>query len=222
MGQRVAIYLRVSTVGQSCDLQRSEIESYLRTRGWLAWRFYEDKQTGTNGNRPALKQMMTDARARKLDFIVVWKLDRMYRSLKDLVTTLQELEELKVTFISLKDSIYMTSASGRLMTHLLAAFAEFEATLIKERVIAGLANAKRKGIRLGRPQIVNADDVRLLHASGLSLGQIAKRLSISKSAVHKTIRRMPCTNSVINPETIDSWARVSAVQQTKDLSTINV
>ena len=164
---------------------------------------------------------MKDAREEKLDFIVVWKLDRMYRSLKDLVTTLQELEELKVTFISLKDAIDMTSASGRLMTHLLAAFGEFEASLIKERVVAGLENAKRNGVRLGRPRVVNRDDVRMLHNEGLSLGQIAKRLSISKSAVHKTIGGRSSTNPVRNLETIGSSARISVVHQTKDSDTAN-
>lgn len=190
MDKSVGIYLRVSTVGQSTELQRKEIESYLSARGWLNWTFYEDKLTGTTNHRPSLKQMLTDAKTRKLDLIVCWKMDRLFRSLKDLVTTLQELSDLGVEFISIKDQIDMTTASGRLMTHLLAAFAEFEAALIKERVNAGLAQAKRKGIVLGRPTVINKNEVLRLRNLGKSLTEIAKQLNTTKSGVSKTLKKV--------------------------------
>lgn len=190
MDKSIGIYLRVSTVGQSTELQCKEIENYLTARGWLNWTIYEDKLTGTTNQRPALKQMINDARARKLDLIVCWKMDRLFRSLKDLVTTLQELSELGVEFVSIKDQIDMTTASGRLMTHLLAAFAEFEAALIKERVNAGITQARRKGIILGRPSVINKNEVMRLRNQGKSLTEIAKQLNTTKSGVSKTLKKL--------------------------------
>lgn len=190
MDKRIGVYLRVSTVGQSTELQRKEIENYLIARGWLSWTIYEDKLTGTTSQRPALKHMMKDAKERKLDLIICWKMDRLFRSLKDLVTTLQELSEYGVEFVSLKDQIDLTTASGRLMTHLLAAFAEFEASLIRERVCAGLANAKRNGVVLGRPTVINKNEVVRLKGQGLSLSEIAAQINSTKSAVSKTLKKM--------------------------------
>lgn len=190
MDKRIGIYLRVSTVGQNTELQRKEIENYLSTRGWLNWIIYEDKLSGTTNQRPALKQMMSDAKEHKLDLIICWKMDRLFRSLKDLVTTLPELSEFGVEFVSIKDQIDMTTASGRLMTHLLAAFAEFEAALIKERVCAGLANAKRNGVVLGRPTVINKTEVARLKEQGLSLSEIAFQINKTKSAVSKTLKKM--------------------------------
>ena len=207
MVKRIGIYLRVSTNGQNTELQRKEIENYLSVRGWTNWTIYEDKLTGTTNQRPALKLMMSDARARKIDAIICWKMDRLFRSLKDLVTTLQELSDFGVEFVSIKDQIDMTTASGRLMTHLLAAFAEFEAALIKERVCAGLANAKRNGVILGRPTVINKYKVVRLKEQGLSLSEIAKQINKTKSAVSKTLKK-------IRIESIES-----TVSKTKDFST---
>lgn len=190
MDKRIGIYLRVSTIGQSTELQRKEVEGYLIARGWLNWTFYEDKLTGTSLARPSLKQLLKDAKERKIDTVICWKMDRFFRSLKDLVTTLQELNESGVEFISIKDQIDMTTASGRLMTHLLAAFAEFEASLIKERVLAGLANAKSKGVILGRPSTINKNEVLKLRVDGKSMSEIAKQLNITKSAVSKTLKKL--------------------------------
>ena len=143
MALHVAIYLRVSTQDQSTEIQRHELISFVGSRGWGEPKVYEDKESGTTIKRPALQQLLTDARARRVDVIVCWKLDRLFRSLGDLVAVLKELEELGVLFISMRDQIDMTTSAGRLMTHLLGAFAEFEASLIRERVRAGLANAKK-------------------------------------------------------------------------------
>lgn len=142
--KRVAIYLRVSTNGQNTNLQREEIMSFLTVRGWTDWTIYDDIASGTNGNRAALKQLMSDAKSGKLDLLICWKLDRLFRSLKDLVSVLHELEMLWIEFISLKDGLDLTTSSGRLLTHLIGSFGEFEASLIRERVNAGLANAKTK------------------------------------------------------------------------------
>ena len=102
--KRIGVYLRVSTKDQNTDLQRQDIVRYLEARS-LSRNVvvYEDKATGTNGNRPELKRLLSDSKSRKLDIVIVWKLDRLFRSLKDLVTTLQDLSEVGVEFISLKD-----------------------------------------------------------------------------------------------------------------------
>ncbi len=106
---------------------------------------------------------------------------------------LQDLSELHIEFVSLKDQIDMTTASGRLMTHLIAAFAEFEGSLIRDRVRAGLALAKQKGTRLGRPIMIDAQEVMRLHEQGLSLKQIAASVGASKAGVHKTLAKITST-----------------------------
>lgn len=187
-GIRVAIYVRVSTQDQSCEIQRNDLEAYVSARGWAVHAVYEDKATGTNANRPMLKQLMNEARERKFDVLLVWKLDRFARSLKDLVFMLQELSELGVDFVSVKDSIDMSTAAGRLMTHLLGAFAEFEASLIRERVRAGIKNAQTKGRRLGRPRLRNDERITKLRSEGRSIREIAKETGVSAGAVQRSLR----------------------------------
>ncbi len=190
MNLKVAIYLRVSTTDQSTEIQHNEIISFVESRGWIIYKIYEDKESGTKSNRPALRLLLQAVHQRQVDVVVCWKLDRLFRSLKDLVTMLQEFSELGVTFVALRDQIDMTTASGRLMTHLLGAFAEFEASLIRERVRAGIANARRKGVKLGRPRSIDMDRALTLRQQGLSLSEIAKELGTTKSGVSKTLSKM--------------------------------
>lgn len=196
----VAIYLRVSTSDQDTSLQARELHDFVRARGWIVVGTFEDKATGTNDRRPQLRALMEQARARRFDVVLVWKLDRWARSLKDLVTSLQELQDLGVQFVSLKDSIDMTTPMGRLMTHILAAFAEFEASVIRMRVRAGLENARHRGQRLGRPPRLDPFRVLEMRRHGLSLGAIGKQLGVTKSAVSKTLSRLAATKLVTNPE----------------------
>lgn len=105
------------------------------------------------------------------------------------MNSLQEFTDLGIDFVSLKDQIDMTTSTGRLMTHIIGAFAQFEADIIKTRVKSGLANAKAKGIRLGRPSQIDIYEVRRLRGEGFSLGQIAKRLKVTKSGVSKILTR---------------------------------
>ena len=186
--KRVGVYLRVSTQDQSTELQRKEILQYVESRGWTTSKVYEDKATGTNANRPMLKALLRDARERKIDVLITWKLDRFFRSLKDLVTTLQELTELRVDFISLKDQIDLSTSSGRLMMHMLGAFAEFEASLIRERVRAGLRNARSKGKVFGRPKLRDDNRIRLLRSQGLSIRKIASEIGFSTTAVQRGLK----------------------------------
>ena len=187
---RVALYLRVSTQDQSTNLQASELLRYIESRSLPPPITYEDKLTGTNGNRPAFRLLMTDVRQRKIDLVICWKLDRLFRSLKDLISTLQEFNELGVKFISLKDNIDFTTSAGRLMLHIIGAFGEFEASLIKERVMAGLANAKANGKILGRPAVIDRKTVERLRIAGHSLAQIALVVGATKSGVSKTLKKM--------------------------------
>lgn len=223
MDTRIAIYLRVSTDSQSTDLQRSEIEDYVKSRGWSYVVVYEDKLSGTTTKRPGLQKMLSDARNKKFDVLICWKLDRLFRSLKDLINTLNELSDLKIDFISIKDNIDLTTASGRLLAHLLGAIGQFEADLIKMRVMAGLQEARRKGIRLGRPTTLPYDDVHLLRSQGLSLNQIATKLKVSKSAVHKTLSKSSGHYMSINTEIIEvtksSFESLLPGHKTNDLRT---
>lgn len=185
---RCFLYLRVSTADQSTQLQRRDLEAFALARGWDIAAVFEDKATGTNADRPQLKAMMKAVRERQAEIVVCWKLDRFFRSLKDLVMTLQEFNALGVSFVALKDQIDLTTPQGRLLVHLLGAFAEFESALIRQRVKSGLDNAKKNGTRLGRPPQVDHIKVAELRAQGLSLLAIAKRLGCSKTAVHKSLQ----------------------------------
>lgn len=155
MKLKVAIYVRVSTQEQSLDLQKSELLRFAKARGWRVHKIYEDKATGTNDKRPQLQALMNAARAREVDIVLVWKLDRFARSLKNLVTAMMDFQSLNVDFVSFRDNLDLSTPSGRLMVHMLGAFAEFEASLIKERVVAGLREAKRNGTVLGRPSKID-------------------------------------------------------------------
>ena len=177
--QRVALYARVSTTdkGQDIGLQLHDLRQYCKVRDWQVCKEYiDDGISGTKDMRPQYQDLMRDARRRRCDAIIVWRLDRFGRSLPHLVTTLQELQDLGVAFVSLKESLDFSTASGRLMAHILASFAAFERDLLSERVKAGMENAKRKGKRVGRPSLSPQDIERILglHRQGQSCREIAK------------------------------------------------
>jgi DNA invertase Pin-like site-specific DNA recombinase len=169
---RAAIYARVSTGhnGQDSTMQTRELEEYCQRRGWeLAGCYIDNGISGSEESRPELDRLMTDARQRKLDVVLVWKLDRFGRSLKHLVNALAEFEALGITFASLKDNLDLSTPSGRLMFQIIGAMAEFEKSLIQERVRAGLRNARAKGRKLGRPRVaVDASRIAVLRAEGRS------------------------------------------------------
>jgi DNA invertase Pin-like site-specific DNA recombinase len=188
---RIGIYARVSTAdkGQDVGLQVRELEAYAHARGWSIREIYVDEGvSGSQIKRPALDRLMAACRRRQLDAVLVWRLDRLGRSLKHLITTLDELRTLGVAFVSLHEQLDCTTATGQLLIHLLAAFAEFERAIIKERVRAGLQNARAKGRRLGRPTLsVDKLHLKQLRKQGLSIRQIAECLKISAGSVHKTL-----------------------------------
>lgn len=189
--KRVGLYARVSTVaGQSPEMQLVELREYAIRRGWQVFGEYVDHGvSGAKESRPALNRLMADAKQRKFDVVAVWKIDRFGRSLKHLVNALAELEGLGIAFVSLKDSLDLTTASGRLLFQLVAAMAEFERSLIQERVRAGIRNARNKGRRLGRPRLeVDGGRIARLRANGTPLRAIAEQLGISVGSVHRALR----------------------------------
>ncbi len=194
MKKRVALYARVSSEQQDTELQIRELTEFAASKGWEVYRVYEEKITGTTANRPQLKQMLVDMQTGKFSLVLVWKLDRFARSLKDLLSLLETLQDCRVDFISMKDHIDLTTPAGRLMAHLIGAFAEFEASLIRERVRAGLANAKKKGRKLGRRKERDDEAIRQLRSVGLSIRQIATKLGIAKGSVQKSLYPKPLQN----------------------------
>ena len=181
---RAAIYARVSTAdkGQDPTMQTREMGEFCQRRGWEIYKEYVD--TGVSGmkeHRPALDRMLADAKQRRFDVIIVWKLDRFSRSLRHLINSLADLEALGVAFVSLKDNLDLSTPSGRLMFQIIGAMAEFERNLIRERVISGIANAKAKGKHCGRPVTVQTTpaEVRGFRVEGLSFRAIGTRLGIS-------------------------------------------
>jgi DNA invertase Pin-like site-specific DNA recombinase len=191
---RVALYARVSTSNghQDPEMQLRELREFCSRRGWQVAREYVDHMSGSKDSRPALNQLMADAGRRKIDAVLVWKLDRFARSLKMLVTSLSELEALGVAFVSLRDNLDLTTPSGRLMFQVIGAMAEFERALIQERVKAGLRNARAKGRRLGRPRaIVNVSKLVFLRGQGHSWAQITAETGISKGTAQRALARLP-------------------------------
>ena len=142
---RVAIYARCSThhKGQDPELQLSPLREYCKQRGFtISGEYVDNGISGMKDKRPQLDLLMDAAKKRQIDIILVWKLDRFGRSLKQLVIALDELTGLGIGFISYQDNLDLTTAQGRLMFHIIASMAEFERELIKERVKAGLDNAR--------------------------------------------------------------------------------
>ncbi len=185
---RVALYSRVSTLHlQDPELQARELREYAQRRGWQIVREYVDcGVSGSKDSRPALNELLADVHQRKCDVVLVWKLDRLGRSLRHLVNTLAELEARGVAFVSLRDNLDLSTPSGRLMFNVIGAMAEFERALIQERVKAGLRNARAKGKRLGRPRVA-ADGRRVaaLRKAGDTWSQICRKMGLSKGTAQR-------------------------------------
>src|SRR5712691_2419373 len=151
---KAAIYARVSTVDQEPENQLQELRRYVEARGWSAVEYVDRGVSGAKDRRPALDQLLADARRRRFDVVVCWRLDRLGRNLKHLIMLLEDLQALGVAFVSLAEGIDATTPAGKLQMHILGAIAEFERERIRERVLAGLQRARSQGKRLGRPQVV--------------------------------------------------------------------
>jgi DNA invertase Pin-like site-specific DNA recombinase len=196
---RAAIYARVSTTDQNPESQLQELRQYVKQRGFVLHREYVDFVSGDFEKRKkkrkpkdiAYEELMADARKRLIDCVIVSKYDRFARSLKVLIEALDEFSKLGIDFISYSQNIDTTTATGRLFYNVIGSFSEFEREMIVDRVRAGLANAKAKGVRLGRPEKdpSAAGRIKTLREEGWSLRQIAKREELSPAGVLKILKR---------------------------------
>jgi len=190
-----AIYLRVSTTGQTVENQRRELEQIAERRGWTVAGVYEDAGiSGAKGRdqRPGFDQMLKDASRRKFDVVMAWAIDRMGRSLRDLLDTIEHLEATGVDLYLDQQNIDTTTPVGKLLFQVTGAFAEFERSMIRQRVNAGLARAKAQGKRLGRPRVDHriAARVRAELTKGTGVVKTAKALGIGVGTVQRIKREM--------------------------------
>jgi putative DNA-invertase from lambdoid prophage Rac len=186
---RAGLYARVSTHDQqTLPMQLRAMREYAKRRDWSIVVEIRDIASGTTV-RPRREELIQSARRRELDVILVWRLDRWGRSLLDLIGSLQELNELGVGFVSLSEALDLTTASGRALAGMLAVFAEFERDILRDRVKAGIAQARRDGKPHGRPPTVwqSADQIRALHKDGVSKSEIARRLNVSRTSVRRLL-----------------------------------
>lgn len=203
----VAIYARVSTQDQRCELQLSELRGYAERMGWEVTEYVEKASGKAGAKRPALDQLMSAARMKRFSAVLVWKLDRFGRSIQELVGRLTELDQLGIRFVSPNQGIDTDhrSPAGRLLMHILAAIAEFERELIRERVAAGIAEHKRavatgqlgktrhtrsgKDLPAGRPRRAFRRDLAAkLRSEGVSWRGIAHRLGVAPSTVRDALQ----------------------------------
>jgi DNA invertase Pin-like site-specific DNA recombinase len=181
---RAAVYARVSTLDQEPENQLQELRRYVTARGWTGQEYVDRGISGGKDRRPALDDLVRDATRRKFDVLVCWRLDRLGRNLRHLITLLDELQALGVAFVSLAEGIDATTPAGKLQMHILGAIAEFERARIAERVTAGLARARRQGRRLGRPEKFVPEAI-LASVRGLPVREAAKRLGVSPATAHR-------------------------------------
>jgi DNA invertase Pin-like site-specific DNA recombinase len=188
--KQAVIYARVSTDKQKVDMQLNELRQFADRSGWKIYEEYIDQSfTGANTNRPAFLSMMDAARKRKFDMLLVWKLDRLSRSLKDLINTLDELGSCGIDFVSYDNNLDTSTPTGKLVFQIVGAVAEFEKDIIRERVIAGLANARLKGKRLGRPPKAEAiyEKARIMRLEGFSFRKIGKEFGVDEGTIRKRL-----------------------------------
>jgi len=193
MTKRVAFYVRVSTDGQTTENQRLELEKVAVQRGWKIVEIYDDNSvSGAKGReyRRQFDALLKDATRGRFDVVAAWSVDRLGRSLQNLVAFLNELHGVGCDLYLHQQGIDTTTPAGRAMFQMCGVFAEFEGAMIRERVKAGLARARAKGKRLGRPRVSEAVQERVLAArlEGLSVRKIAAKCRLSVGKVHAIVK----------------------------------
>ena len=194
--KRVAIYLRVSTSKQDTDNQLRELTAVADRSGWDVWKVYEDAGiSGAKGRdkRPGLEAMMKAVNAREFDMVAAWSVDRLGRSLTDLLGILQDLQEKGVDLFLHQQGLDTSTTAGKAMFQMLGVFAEFERGIIRERVNAGLARARAKGTKLGRRPVAPGVEaqIRELRAKGDGILKIGKKLGVGTSVVQRVVSQIP-------------------------------
>ena len=190
MQKKIAVYVRVSTKDQSVDMQLHDLERYSRERGLDVFKVYEDNGiSGTKETRPALSELMNDAKKKKFDMVLVWRFDRFARSTKHLVTALHEFRHIGIDFISFQENIDTSSPLGEAIFTIISAMSTLERDIIAERVKGGLRKARAKGKRLGRPNNdIDVDKVIKFKEQGKSIREVAKDLKLSRGKVERTLK----------------------------------
>jgi DNA invertase Pin-like site-specific DNA recombinase len=199
--KRAAIYVRVSTTEQETALQETELREYCERRGWTPILYRDHGQSGAKQDRPALNALLSDLRKRKIDVVVVWALDRLARSLRQLLTIAEDCRTLGVDLVSLKQAVDTTLPAGRLTFQVLGAVAEFERELLRERVKAGMAQARRAGKRIGRPALRHFSPgelgrIRSLRREGASVRRLAKDFATTQWMITKLLGSSEAIESV--------------------------
>jgi putative DNA-invertase from lambdoid prophage Rac len=193
---KAGIYARVSTTDQNCEMQLSELRHYAKARGWEIFSEYVDTGfSGKNANRPEVKRCLEDAKLRKLDVILVYKLDRWGRTVAQLSTDIQSFDSMGIRFIAVTQGIDTdkSNPTSRLMLNIMSAIAEFERELILERIASGVKNAKENGTRsgkaIGRPKAVfERDKAEELRKTGMSIARIAEELGTNRGTVYRALQ----------------------------------
>jgi len=190
---RAGLYARVSTSDQHCTAQLDALHRHAAARRWDATDYVDHGISGMKERRPALDAMLSAARRRELDVIAVTKLDRLARTVHQLVALGRDLEALGVDLVVLDQAVDTTTPAGRLLFHVLSAIAEFERDLIRERVVAGLRHAQERGTRsgraIGRPRrVVDAEEVRRRRSTGQTWREIARALKVPARTLRRQAR----------------------------------
>jgi DNA invertase Pin-like site-specific DNA recombinase len=201
--KRAGLYLRVSTCrkaktsesaafDQDPAVQERPLLELIEQRGWRLHRIYQDRASGAKERRPGLDALMTDARRGAFDVVVVWRFDRFARSVKQLVLALEEFRSLRIDFISHQEALDTSTPMGSAMFTIIAAMAELERSIIRERVKAGLDHAQLCGTKSGKPvgrprAIFDRDEVAALRRQGGSLRSIARRLGVGEGTVRRAM-----------------------------------
>jgi DNA invertase Pin-like site-specific DNA recombinase len=179
--------------GQTCETQLHALQEFCKARGWTIAQTYAD--TGVSGSkerRPQLDQLMKDAKRRRFDCVLVYKLDRFGRSTRHLINSLAEFDSLAVAFVSLSDSWDTSTPSGKLLFTVVAAMAEFERSLLVERVNSGIKRAQANGVHCGRPKgavtVIDLDAAKAKMQAGQSLRGVARELGCSPALLSKRLR----------------------------------
>ncbi len=192
--KRAAIYARVSTHnGQNPEMQLNEVREYCHRRGWtIVGEYVDEGISGSKEHRPALDRLLSDCRKRLVDAVIVYRYDRFARSLRQLVNALDEFRALGIDFVSLHEGVDTSTPNGRLVFGIFATIAEFERELIRDRVRSGLALAKSRGRKLGRPRIVvDASKVASFRAQGRSWASISAVMGIGKGTAQRACASLP-------------------------------
>jgi DNA invertase Pin-like site-specific DNA recombinase len=200
---RAALYVRVSTnsktrhgdataFDQDPAVQEQPLRDLIARRGWTSYRIYSDRLSGAKERRPGLDALMADTRRGAFDVVVVWRFDRFARSTRQLVMALDEFHSLGIDFISHQEALDTSTPMGRAMFAIIAALAELERNVIRERTTAGLEYARQFGTKsgkpIGRPKLVfPRDQVSRLHTQGISGREIARRLRVGESTVRRSL-----------------------------------